>query len=48
MEFGGDPREEEEDRVQMNVQEKRNSIRKRGRKVQGSSSSKGLFTAEMS
>jgi hypothetical protein len=44
--FGGAPKEEEEDRVQMGVQEKGSSIRKRGRKVQGSPSSKGLFTVE--
>ena len=47
MKFGGAPREEEEDRVQIGVQEKESSIRKRGRKVQGSPSSKGLFTAKM-
>ena len=46
MRFGRAPREEEEDRVQMGVQEKKNSIRKRGRKVQGSPSSKRLFIAE--
>jgi hypothetical protein len=45
--FGGAPREKEEDRVQMNVREKGSSIRKRGRKVQGSPSSKRLFIAKM-
>jgi hypothetical protein len=45
--FGGALREEEEDRVQMGVQEKGSSIIKKGSKVQGLPSSKGLFTAEM-
>ena len=46
MRFVGAPRKEEEDRVQMGGQEKGSNIRKRGRKVQGSLSSKGLFIAE--
>ena len=47
MGFGGTPKEEEEDRMQMGVQEKGSSIRKNRRKVQDSPSSKGLFTAKM-
>jgi hypothetical protein len=42
--IGGASREEEGDRVQMSVQEKGSSIRKRGRKVQGLPSSEWLFT----
>ena len=46
MKLGGAPREKDDDRVQMGVQEKRSSIRKNGRKVQGSPSSKGLVIVE--
>jgi hypothetical protein len=46
MGFGRALREEEEDRVQIGVQENESSIKKKGRKVLGSPSSKGLFTAE--
>jgi hypothetical protein len=46
MGFGGAPREEEEDTMQIGVQEKGSSIKKRGRKAQGSPNSKGLFIAK--
>jgi hypothetical protein len=47
LEFDGASREEYGDMMQMGVQEKGSSIRKRGKKVQGSHSSKELFTAKM-
>jgi hypothetical protein len=48
MRFGGAFREEKGDRVQMGVQEKGSSTKKRGRKVQDSPNSKGLLIAERS
>jgi hypothetical protein len=44
--FGGVSKEEERDRVQMDVQEKGISIRKMGRNAQGSPFSKMLFAIE--
>jgi hypothetical protein len=46
--FGGAPKEEKEDIMQMGVQEKGSNIRKRGRKVQGSPSTRRLFIVERS